>query len=88
MNHWLLGAAGALTVIGTVHSWLGERRIFAPWRTSAPRELPRGHQIILRAGWHLPSLLGAAMAAQLAALAWHGHAVSWAGLLEIGRAHV
>jgi hypothetical protein len=81
MNSWLLGAAGALAVIGLVHSVMGERRIFAPWRAAPPRELPRRHQVMLRASWHLPTLLGLGLSAQLAGLATQGGALPWAGLL-------
>lgn len=69
MNLWLLGAAAALVTINAVHSALGERRIFLPWRAAPPRDVPRTHRVILRASWHLPTLLGLGQAAALALLA-------------------
>lgn len=68
-NPWLLVAAGLLVLIGIVHSLLGERRIFRPWATSPPAGLRRAHGAILRASWHLPSLLGWSQAAMLWQLA-------------------
>lgn len=81
MNLWLLGAAAALVAIGAVHSLLGERRIFLPWRMAPPRDVPRAHRIILRASWHLPTLLGLGQAAALAGLAVPPEGVPWHTLL-------
>lgn len=67
MNFWLLAAAAALTLIGATHSAMGERRIFQPWRTAPPAQVRRHHQVILRASWHLPTLLGLG---QATAMAW------------------
>lgn len=64
-NPWLLAAAVLLAMIGIVHSVLGEQRIFRPWDTAAPAGLRRAHGAILRASWHLPSLLGWSQAAML-----------------------
>lgn len=74
MNHWLAGACAALIGIGLTHSVMGERRIFLPWMASPPRDLPRAHRVILRASWHLPTLLGMGLAAVLALLAAGGAA--------------
>lgn len=81
MNLWLLGAAAALVTIGAVHSALGERRIFLPWRAAPPRDVPRTHRVILRASWHLPTLLGLGQAAALAVLAMPGEGPPWHALL-------
>lgn len=66
MNFWLIGAAAALATIGAVHSVMGERRIFRVWNGHAPGGVPRVHWEILRASWHLPSLLGLGQALVLA----------------------
>lgn len=66
MNYWLIGAAAALATIGVVHSVMGERRIFRVWDGHAPVGVPRVHRQILRASWHLPSLLGLGQALALA----------------------
>ncbi|MBP7668097.1 MAG: hypothetical protein KA774_14715 [Burkholderiaceae bacterium] len=81
MNFWLLGASAALVLIGAVHSVMGERRIFLPWRAAPPRDVPRGYQVILRASWHLPTLLGLGQAAALAVLAQPGGGMPWHALL-------
>lgn len=78
MNEQLLLAAGLLLLIGLVHSWLGEIRVFARLRQRAADTgalLPQSHYSILWASWHLVSLLGAGMAALLAWLALAEHAV-------------
>ncbi|MBQ0961007.1 hypothetical protein KAK06_18775 [Ideonella sp. 4Y11] len=72
MNHWLASACVALIGIGLTHSVMGERRIFTPWQASPPRDVSRAHQVILRASWHLPTLLGLGLAAVLALLAAGG----------------
>lgn len=69
MNIWHLGASALLVVIAVVHSVMGERRIFLPWRAAPPRDVLRQHQVVLRVTWHLPSLLGLGQAATLAVLA-------------------
>lgn len=71
MNAWLLASALLLCLIGAVHSVLGERRIFHPWVQQPPPGVPAFHRQVLRASWHLPSLLGLG---QAAALAWLGAA--------------
>lgn len=69
MNPWLLAAAGALVAIAVVHSVMGERRIFRPWDAHAPAGVRPFHRHILRASWHLPSLLAVGQAWLLAAWA-------------------
>lgn len=81
MNHWLAGACAALIGIGMTHSVMGERRIFLPWQASPPRDLPRAHRVILRASWHLPTLLGMGLAAVLALLAAGGAADTRSAML-------
>ncbi len=87
MNHWLAGASAALAAIGAAHSVMGERLIFQSWRWGPPREVPRRHQVILRASWHLPSLLGLGQAVALALLALADGAPPWSlvvGALALG----
>lgn len=60
---------------------MGERRIFMPWRAAPPRDVPRRHQVILRASWHLPTLLGLGQAAALASLATAAGTWPWHPLL-------
>lgn len=74
MNPWLVSASLALVCIGATHSVMGERHIFLPWTNVPPRDLARRHQIILRACWHLPTLLGGGIAAVLYLLAEGGGA--------------
>jgi hypothetical protein len=81
MNTWLLSASTALVGIGAVHSVLGEMRIFLPWRTASPQGLPPRHQIILRASWHLPTLLGLGQAATHVSAAAADGAQPWRMLL-------
>lgn len=71
MNTWLLASALLICLIGAVHSVMGERRIFHPWVQQPPPGLRVFHRQILRASWHLPTLLGFG---QAAALAWLGAA--------------
>lgn len=66
MNVWLLSSSLALAGIAIVHSVMGEKRIFHPWTRAAPGGVRPFHQQMLRASWHLPSLMGAGQAALLA----------------------
>ncbi len=87
MNTWLVGASAALAAISAVHSVMGERLIFQSWRWATPREVPRRHQVILRASWHLPSLLGLGQAVALAVVATADGAPPWpmvVGALGLG----
>jgi hypothetical protein len=81
MNFWLVGAAAALVCIGATHSAMGERRIFLPWASVPPRDVARHHQVILRACWHLPTLLGGGMAAVVFLLADGAAAAPWRAVL-------
>lgn len=64
----LVAAASALALIALVHSVMGEWRIFRSWCRQAPLGVRRPHLVLVRASWHLPSLLGAGQAAALLAL--------------------
>lgn len=66
MNAWLLTASAALLAIAAVHSVMGERRIFRPWSGQPPAGVKPFHHQILRASWHLPSLLALGQAGLLA----------------------
>ena len=88
MNPWLVAAAVTLALIGVVHSWLGERRIFAPLRRGGI--VPTGGAPVLRefqtrilwACWHLASLLGFALAGLLLWLATPAARAASAGVVE------
>jgi hypothetical protein len=75
MNHWLVGAAALVFIIGLVHSWLGELRVFRHLRRGGV--VPTGGDPVLRAfqtrilwaSWHLVTVLGWALAALLLWLA-------------------
>lgn len=75
MNAWLAGAAALVFVIGLVHSWLGELRIFRHLRRGGL--VPTGGEPVLRAfqtrilwaSWHLVTVLTWALAALLLWLA-------------------
>lgn len=75
MNAWLVAAAAVLALIGVVHSWLGERRIFRHLRRGGA--VPTGGAPVLRefqtrilwGCWHLASLLGFALVGLLLWLA-------------------
>lgn len=75
MNAWLCAAAALVFIIGLVHSWLGEWRIFRHLRQGGI--VPAGGAPVLRAfqtrilwaSWHLVTVLAWAMAALLAWLA-------------------
>lgn len=75
MNLHLATAAGLATVIGVVHSLLGERLVFSRMRqgqwipTNGGKILREPHVRILRASWHALTALGLAMAAALWLLA-------------------
>lgn len=75
MNLYLATAAGLATVIGVVHSLLGERLVFSRMRqgqwipTNGGNVLREPHVRILWAGWHALIALGLAMAAALWLLA-------------------
>ncbi len=64
MNAYLIIAAVLLTVVGIVHSLLGEKLIFSKLRsaglvpTLAPQPLQQRHIRIIWATWHIVSLLG------------------------------
>ena len=54
----LLLIAGILSILlSLAHSLLGERLIFRDWRKSPPA-IPRRHQNIIWASWHIVSFLG------------------------------
>ncbi len=87
MNMFHLDASAHLVVIAVVHSAMGQRRIFLPWRAVPPRAVLRQHQVILRTTWHSPSLLGLGQAETLAVLATADAAPAWRlllGLLAMG----
>jgi len=81
MNTWLLGACAALLLIGATHSVMGERRIFLPWASAPPSGLAPVHRVLLRASWHLPTLLSAGMAAVLYLLAGADVGGPWRSVL-------
>jgi len=67
----LLFIAGLLCILlGLAHSFLGERLIFMGWRKSAPA-IPRRHQNIIWASWHLGSFLGFGIGGALIWLSRH-----------------
>ena len=63
MNAWLVGAAALVFLIGLVHSWLGELRIFRHLRRGGI--VPTGGDPVLRAfqtrilwaSWHLVTVM-------------------------------
>lgn len=66
----LLLIAGCLSLLlGLAHSLLGERLIFRSWRKSPPA-IPRRHQNIIWASWHIVSFLGFGIGG---ALIWVSH---------------
>ena len=75
MNHWLVGTAVLILVIGLVHSWLGELRIFRHLRRGGV--VPTGGAPVLRAfqtrilwaSWHVVTVLAWALAGLLLWLA-------------------
>lgn len=75
MNPWLVGAAALVLVIGLVHSWLGELRIFRHLRRGGI--VPTGGDPVLRAfqtrilwaSWHVVTVLAWALAGLLLWLA-------------------
>lgn len=69
MNAWLISAALLLVAMGVIHSLLGERLIFRASRSVAGARERGGwgrYTGIVRATWHLVSLLGWWIAAVLA----------------------
>lgn len=79
MNPWLVGAAALVLVIGLVHSWLGELRIFRHLREDSASSgiVPTGGAPVLRAfqtrilwaSWHVVTVLAWALAGLLLWLA-------------------
>jgi hypothetical protein len=75
MNHYLATAAVLATVVGVVHSVLGERLVFSRMRlgqfvpTNGGNVLREPHVRIVWASWHALTALGWAMAAVLLLLA-------------------
>jgi len=57
MNVLLLIAGLLCILLGLAHSFLGERLIFSGWQ-KIPPAIPRRHQNIIWASWHLGSFLG------------------------------
>lgn len=89
MNAWLVGAAALVFVIGIVHSWLGELRVFRDLRRggivpSGGQPVLRGFQTrILWASWHVVTLLAWALAAVLAWLAQPAAQAVSGGVVEL-----
>lgn len=69
MNVLLLIAGLLCILLGLAHSLLGERLIFSGWRETPPA-IPRRHQNIIWASWHLGSFLGFGIGG---ALVWLAH---------------
>ncbi|MEP3889659.1 MAG: hypothetical protein ABJN69_04280 [Hellea sp.] len=70
----LLLIAGLLSILlGLAHSLLGERLIFKGWRKTPPA-IPRRHQNIIWASWHIGSFLGFGIGG---ALIWLSHFPDW-----------
>ena len=75
MNPWLVGAAALVFLIGLVHSWLGELRIFRHLRRGGI--VPTGGDPVLRAfqtrilwaSWHLVTVMAWTYSALLGWLA-------------------
>ena len=88
MNHWLVGAAALVFIIGLVHSWLGELRVFRHLRRGGV--VPTGGDPVLRAfqtrilwaSWHLVTVLAWALAALLLWLAQPAAQVASGGTVE------
>lgn len=88
MNAWLVGAAALVFVIGLVHSWMGELRIFRHLRRGDI--VPTGGAPVLRdfqtrilwASWHLVTVLAWALAALLAWLAQPAAQAASGGVAE------
>jgi hypothetical protein len=88
MNGWLVGAAALVFVIGLVHSWLGELRIFRHLRRGGV--VPTGGTPVLRAfqtrilwaSWHLVTVLAWALAALLLWLAQPAAQAASGGTVE------
>lgn len=88
MNAWLLGAAALVFLIGVVHSWLGERRIFRNLRETGV--VPTGGAPVLRAfqtrilwaSWHLVTVMAWAFAALLLWLARPAAQAASGGVVE------
>jgi len=88
MNAWLVAAAALVFVIGLVHSWMGELRIFRHLRRSGI--VPTGGAPVLRdfqtrilwASWHLVTVLAWALAALLAWLAQPAAQAASGGIAE------
>lgn len=87
MNLFLLSAAASLFLLGIVHSVLGEMLIFRALRadsmvpTKQVGPLLERHMRILWATWHLATLLGWSVAAQLyldSSTSYNGHAQAMA----------
>ncbi len=60
-NYYILGAAALCVVLGLIHSVMGEVLIFQRWRRTPPK-IPRQHRGIIRATWHITTLLAFVMA--------------------------
>lgn len=92
MNGWLVAAAVLVAVIGLVHSWLGELRIFRHLRQDATPSgiVPTGGAPVLRAfqtrilwaSWHLVTVLAWALAALLGWLAHPAAQAASGGVVE------
>lgn len=59
MSPWLFIAGALCCALACIHSILGERLIFRRWRDGLP--IPRSHAGIIRASWHVLSLLAVAV---------------------------
>ena len=88
MNAWLLGAAALVFLIGLVHSWLGELRIFRHLREAGV--VPTGGAPVLRAfqtrilwaSWHLVTVMAWAFTALLLWLAQPSAQAASSGTVE------
>lgn len=88
MNAWLIGAAALVFVIGLVHSWLGEQRIFRHLRRGGI--VPTGGDPVLRAfqtrilwaSWHFVTVLGWSLSALLLWLAQPAAREASSGVVE------
>ena len=88
MNAWLVGAAALVFLIGVVHSWLGELRIFQQLRRGGI--VPTGGDPVLRAfqtrilwaSWHLVTVMAWSFAALLLWLARPAAQAASGGVVE------
>ena len=85
---FLSGLAAIATGVG--HSWLGERYVLGPLLASTPEPQSLRQPVqrrLLRAVWHLPSLIWAIMGIATFVLAWTNQ-FDWRFLIVFGAIYV